>query len=82
MFCAVDDYLRWQRPLGAYAHHTKPGWFQRCGLTSRELDETVAAIRRALGRRLLTRDELANEVTRIVGTSELGTSCDKGGVGC
>ena len=72
MFCAVDDYLRWQRPLGAYAHHAKPGWFQRCGLTSRELDETVAAIRRALGRRLLTRDELANEVTRIVGTSELG----------
>ena len=65
----ADDYLRWQRPLGAYAHHTKPGWLQRCGLTAQELDETVTAIGRALGRRLLTRDQLANEVTRVVGTS-------------
>lgn len=48
----ADDYVRWQRALGAYAHHTKPGWFQRCGLTPHQLDETVAAIGRALGRRL------------------------------
>jgi hypothetical protein len=68
----ADDYLRWQRPLGAYAHHTKPGWFQRCGLTAKELDEIVAAIGRALGRRFLTRHELADEVTRVIGTSEIG----------
>jgi hypothetical protein len=68
----ADDYVRWQRALGAYAHHTKPGWFQRCGLAPQELDETVAAIGRALGRRLLTRDQLAHEVTRVVGTFELG----------
>lgn len=68
----ADDYVRWQRALGAYAHHTKPGWVQRCGLAPEELDETVAAIGRALGRRLLTRDQLADEVTRVVGTLELG----------
>jgi hypothetical protein len=68
----ADDYLRWQRPLGAYAHHTKPGWLQRCGLTPQELDEAVSAIGRALGRRLLTREQLANEVTRVLGTSALG----------
>ena len=68
----ADDYLRWQRPLGAYAHHTKPGWFQRCGLTPKDLDETVAAIGRALGRGLLTRDQLASEVTRVVRTAALG----------
>src|SRR5215469_9297166 len=71
-FCMLTTNVRWQRALGAYAHHTKPGWFQRCGLTARELDETVAAIGRALGRRLLTRDELANRVMQIAGTSELG----------
>jgi hypothetical protein len=67
----ADDYLRWQRPLGVYAHHTKPGWFQRCGLTPKELDAIVAAIGRALRGRFLTRDELAERVTRIVGTSEI-----------
>src|SRR5215469_10344079 len=71
-FCTLTTNVRWQRALGAYAHHTKPGWFQRCGLTARELDETVAAIGRALGRRLLTRDELVNRVMQIAGTSELG----------
>jgi hypothetical protein len=68
----ADDYVRWQRALGAYAHHTKPGWFQRCGLAPQELDVIVAAIGRALGRRLLTRDQLADAVARVVGTSELG----------
>ena len=67
----ADDYVRWQSALGAYAHHTKPGWFQRCGLAPQELDETVAAIGRALGHRLLTRDQLADEVTRVVGIFEL-----------
>jgi len=65
------DYLRWQRPVGTYAHHTKPGWFQGCGLTQKELDAIVAAIGRALRRRVLTRDELADQVTRVVRTSEI-----------
>jgi hypothetical protein len=68
----ADDYLRWQRPLGDYAHHTKPGWLQRGGLTPKELDAIVAAIGRALRRRFLTREELADQVTRVVGTSEIG----------
>jgi hypothetical protein len=74
----ADDYARWQAALGAYAHHTKPGWFQRCGLTPQELDETVVAIGRALGRRLLTRDQLADEVTRVVGSCELGNILRQG----
>jgi len=74
----ADDYARWQGALGAYAHHTKPGWFQRCGLTPQELDETVVAIGRALGRRLLTRAQLADEVTRVVGSRELGNILRQG----
>ncbi len=55
----AEDYVRWQRALVAYAHHTKPALLQHCGLTAQELDETMAAIGRALGRRLLTRYQLA-----------------------
>jgi hypothetical protein len=68
----AEDYLRWQRPLGAYAHHTKPGWLQRGGLTPKQRDAIVAAIGRALRRGFLTREELADQVTRVVGTSEIG----------
>jgi hypothetical protein len=68
----AEDYLRWQRPLGAYAHHTKPGWLQRSGLTPKEFDAIVSAIGRALRRRFLTREELADQVTGVVGRSEIG----------
>ena len=52
-------------------YHT-PSWLRYFGLTREEAEALIAAIPEALDRRMLTREELAQEVGRLVGSDELG----------
>ncbi len=49
-----------------------PSWLRHFGLTREEAEVLIAAIPEALADRMLTREELAREVGRIVGSEELG----------
>jgi hypothetical protein len=49
-----------------------PSWLRHFGLTREEAEALIAAIPEALADRMLTREELAQEVGRIVGSEELG----------
>jgi hypothetical protein len=52
-------------------YHT-PSWLRYFGLTREEAEALMAAIPEALADRMLTREELAQEVGRLVGSEELG----------
>jgi hypothetical protein len=49
-----------------------PSWLRHFGLTREEAEALIAAIPEALDRRMLTREELAQKVGRLVGSEELG----------
>ena len=49
-----------------------PSWLRHFGLTREEAEALIAAIPEALDRRMLTREELAQEVGRLVDSEELG----------
>src|SRR3712207_1798974 len=49
-----------------------PSWLRHFGLTREEAEALIAAIPEALDGRMLTREELAQEVVRLVGSEELG----------
>jgi hypothetical protein len=49
-----------------------PSWLRHFGLTREEAEVLIAAIPEALDRRILTREELAQEVGRLVGSEEFG----------
>lgn len=49
-----------------------PSWLRYFGLTREEAEALIAAIPKALGDRMLTREELAQEVGRLVDSEELG----------
>src|SRR5918997_2836795 len=53
-------------------HHHAPSWLRYFGLTREEAESLIAAIPDALANRMLTREELAQEVGRLVGSEELG----------
>ena len=67
-----SEYPVWQAALGTYRHFEKPAWSRAFGVTPAELDALVDAVGTALDGRLLTRDELADEVTRLTGSPALG----------
>jgi hypothetical protein len=52
--------------------HHAPSWLRHFGLTHEGAEALIAAIPEALDRRMLTREELAQEVGRLVGSEELG----------
>jgi hypothetical protein len=52
-------------------YHT-PSWLRYFGLTREEAEALMAAIPEALADRMLKREELAQEVGRLVGSEELG----------
>jgi hypothetical protein len=52
--------------------HHAPSWLRYFGLTREEAESLIAAIPEALADRMLTREELAQEVGRLVGSEELG----------
>jgi len=66
------DYPLWQAGLSTYRHYLKPAWSRAFGLTPDEVDELVAAVGEALDGRMLTREELAVEVSEATGSDDLG----------
>ena len=52
--------------------HHAPSWLRYFGLTREEAESLIAAIPEALADRMLTREELAQEVGRLVDSKELG----------
>ena len=62
----------WQAALSTYRHYLQPSWLRAFGITREELEQLVAAVARALDGRMLTREELADEVSRLTGSAELG----------
>jgi Winged helix DNA-binding domain len=58
------DYPFWQAALSTYDHFLRPAWLKLLGVTAPELHEIIADVGEALEGRLLTREELADEVAR------------------
>jgi hypothetical protein len=67
-----SEFGLWQSVFEQYEHDRKPSWYRYFGVTDRELDKTIAAIARALEGRMMTREELALEVSRITRSETLG----------
>jgi hypothetical protein len=66
------EFPLWQAALSTYRHYLKPVWLRAFGITREELERLVAAVSQVLDGRMLTREELASEVTRLTGSTELG----------
>ena len=69
----ADELPTWVAAQGVLKprHHAK-SWQKYYGLTYEEAEAMLAAIREALDGRMLTREELAQEVGRIMGSEEIG----------
>ena len=69
----ADELPTWVAAQGVLKprHHAK-SWQKYYGLTYEEAEDMLAAIRAALDGRMLTREELAQEVGRIMGSEEIG----------
>ena len=66
------EFPLWQAALETRRHYLKPAWLRAFGVSREELEQLVAAVATALEGRMLTRDELAAEVSRLTGAEELG----------
>ena len=67
------DYAFWQAALSTqYVRFTKPAWTRASGVTPDELERLIDAMREALARNPLTREELAETVARDSGEPALG----------
>lgn len=68
-----DEYPLWQAALSTYQHYLKPVWLRHFGFTREELEQVMTAVAQALDGRILTREELAEEVSAVTGSARLGT---------
>lgn len=67
------EFPLWQAGLSTrYRHYLRPSWLRYFGVTHEELDQLMTTIARALDGRMLTREELAEEVARLTGSAQLG----------
>ena len=57
----------WQAGGGQYQHDCKPSWYRYIAADKSEMDTLIEAIGSALKGRLLTREQLADEVARSTG---------------
>lgn len=62
----------WQTVLRLDRRYLRPAWLRYFEVTPEELDRLTAAIAQALDGQLLTREELVDEVSRLLGSAELG----------
>jgi hypothetical protein len=69
----ADELPLWVGALGALRpRYETASWQRHFGLTREEAEAMIAAIADALDDRMLTREELAQEVGRLLGSEELG----------
>ncbi|MBV9281586.1 MAG: AlkZ family DNA glycosylase [Chloroflexi bacterium] len=68
----ADELLLWQTVLSLDRRYLRPSWLRYFGVSPAELERLIAAVAQALDGRLLTREELAAEVSRLLGSAELG----------
>jgi hypothetical protein len=68
----ASELTLWQAAFNTDPRYLKPFWLRYFGVSSDELERLVEGIAEALDGRLLTREELAGEVSRITGSAELG----------
>src|SRR6266496_4652335 len=66
------EYPLWQAALSTRRGYERAGWQRAFGVTLEELQSMLRAITRALDGKVLSREELAVEVSRITGSAELG----------
>jgi uncharacterized protein YcaQ len=68
----ASEYWTWQAGLSTYDHYLKGAWFRAFGVSRQQFDDLIEAITDSLEDRLLTREELAEEVAKRTGSAELG----------
>jgi hypothetical protein len=69
----------WQGALSTSRRYRRPAFWKRVlGITLEELDRLTHAIGAALDGRVTTREELAREVGRQIGSAELGAKLSQG----
>ncbi|HSJ56163.1 MAG TPA: winged helix DNA-binding domain-containing protein [Anaerolineae bacterium] len=66
------EYGLWQSALSAFRNYEKASWSKYFGVSQKELEVLFEAVPRALDDRFLTRDELADAVTSLTGSADLG----------
>ena len=66
------EYPLWQAGFGTYQHYLKPLWFRNFHITAEELDQLLAAVSESLDGRVLTRQQLADEVAKASGSDAIG----------
>ncbi|HEX2913013.1 MAG TPA: winged helix DNA-binding domain-containing protein [Chloroflexia bacterium] len=67
----AQEYGLWQTALTTFRHYLKDSWLRYFGVTREELEQLIAMVAQALDDRILTRQELAEEVARLSGSAEL-----------
>src|ERR687898_733027 len=74
-----DELPLWVAALGVLKpRYHAASWQRYYGLTREEAEAMLAAIAEALDERMLTREELAQEVGRLLGSEELGSKLRDG----
>jgi winged helix DNA-binding protein len=68
----TTEYPMWQAALGTYDHYLRPSWSKYFGVEQGKVESMIDAVGRALDGRLLTREELAGEVARLMRDPALG----------
>jgi hypothetical protein len=63
------EYRTFQAVLGQHSHYLTASWLRGFGLTREKMEHILAAVPQALRGRLLTREELAAEVSEKLATS-------------
>lgn len=67
----TEEYGRWLHAFSGYALFHRPSWLEYYGVTPARLDLITEAIGQATRGRMITREQLANEVVRITGLAEV-----------
>jgi Winged helix DNA-binding domain len=68
----AEDYPLWQAALSTYDHYLKASWLKYFGIDKPEMEKLIGAIGKALRRRPMTREELAQAVEKSSKSPQLG----------
>lgn len=68
----ASELWLWQAVLCLDRRYQRPAWLPYFEVSPEELERLIAAVASALDRRLLSREELVDEVSRLLGSEELG----------